>query len=283
MDISVLRFFESIRSGFLDGLFSFFTFFGEETFIVLAIMTLYFSVNKKLGEFMAFTVFTSATVNGILKDSVKRLRPFEKGVVSQADGSDYINTELHESYSFPSGHSQVSASFFSGVFIFTKNKLLKAVSVAAVIAVMASRIYLGVHYLSDVAVGAAIGVVSSLMWYYVFKKIPHLRCRIFLAFSVLSLISLIFIKSPDTYKALGAGLGAAIGILLENKYVRFEIPDKFTHKLLRVAAGAAIIVGLRLLLKVIFPEGLIFTFFRFMLLMFIMTFIYPAAFKKLGL
>jgi len=95
-----------------------------------------------------------------LKDIFHRSRPI---------GADY-NTYLADmSYSFPSQHSQTAfflATLLAGYFGFRRYGVI-AYSLAGIVGI--SRIYLGVHYLTDVVAGAVLGIVMGEMvllgWY----------------------------------------------------------------------------------------------------------------------
>lgn len=284
METTILQFFESLRCGFLNFLMTAFTFMGEETFIVLAVCVVYWAVNKRAGEFLLTSLLLSTTANGVIKDSVKRIRPYQKGIVQRVDIDNFFvdTVSLDGSYSFPSGHSQIAGTFFTGAACSLKKKRYYIVGAVAVFAVMLSRVYLGVHYPTDVLAGAALGIGMSLLWLLVFNRFFEKRHIIFLIVTALFAVSLFFMKSEDTFKAVGACAGAAIGLFLENRYIRFIIHDKIGKKILRVAVGAAVVLLMRFALKAIFPERLFFAFLRYLIILLSATFLYPLLFKKLN-
>lgn len=118
-------------------------------FIILAI-----NKNKLMGFFIILNLAISGALNQILKHIVQRPRPTEYRLIDESG------------YSFPSGHSMVSAAFY-GLFIYlvfknVKNKYIKWTSIVLlsifIIAIGVSRIYLGVHYTSDVLAGFLISI-----------------------------------------------------------------------------------------------------------------------------
>ena len=125
--------------------------------IVIAAIVFVILVIKKqklMGFFVLLNLAISGGLNQILKRIVQRPRPTEYRLIEESG------------YSFPSGHSMVSAAFY-GFFIYlifknVKNKYIKWISISAlsilVVLIGISRIYLGVHYTSDVFAGFAISI-----------------------------------------------------------------------------------------------------------------------------
>ena len=77
-------------------------------------------------------------------------------------------------------------------------------------------------------------------------------------------------------------LGASLGLMLEDKFIRFEIRKGIRKKILRVGLGIALVLGLRLMLKGFFPESGFFDCLRYFAMMFAASFLYPMFFKKFG-
>ena len=107
----------------------------------------------------AVFIFFSAGIGGFLlfaiKYSVQRVRPLP---------------EVHDGFSFPSGHSTFVALFFLALlFIINKKEILSAIATFAIIAVPISRMVLGAHFLSDVIAGVLLGsiVVDVMKVYYI--------------------------------------------------------------------------------------------------------------------
>lgn len=106
----------------------------------------------------AVFIFFSAGLGGffltVLKYSIQRVRPLP---------------EIHDGFSFPSGHSTFVALFFLAlIFIINKKEILTVLATFAIIAVPISRMILGAHFLSDVTAGLLLGsiVVDFMKVYY---------------------------------------------------------------------------------------------------------------------
>ena len=122
--------------------------------------------NKKICILIWLNLAISALLNQILKRIVQRPRPTEFRIIDESG------------YSFPSGHSMVSAAFY-GFLIYLiykniKNKYLKcgliAVLTLLIILIGISRIYLGVHYTSDVLAGFLISISYLIIFTYLIKN-----------------------------------------------------------------------------------------------------------------
>ena len=280
MEQAILRFFESIRCDFLDAVFLTVTFLGEETFIIAMIALFYWVIDKKTGEFMIYTVLFSSCLNGAIKDFVKRPRPFEAGIVTRVESDNFLTPTvgLENSYSFPSGHSQNSASFFAALTLRKKRLWLFFLSSACVVAVMCSRLYLGVHYPSDVLVGAVLGILVALLSAAIYRS----EYKNYLYFTLAAAISilLLFSNSEDTFKAAGSLLGASIGLMIEQKFVGFTNALSLFKKTVRVALGLIILLGIKLMLGLL-PNFSLNAFLSYFILIFFATGVYPFIFKAL--
>ena len=165
LDTLAYRFFvEKLRSDPVTSVMKGFT--GLLDIPVLLVMTLIvtaFAPGKAPGRCVAANLIGALALNVVLKQIVQRPRP---------DGFRLI---AESGYSFPSGHSMVSMAFFGllvwMVWTYEKDKAMRLVWCAlfslVIVMVGVSRIYLGVHYASDVLAGFCV----SLLWLVFYTKI----------------------------------------------------------------------------------------------------------------
>ena len=142
-------------SDFATPIAKFITNFGGAIFLVIATITLFIVIrNKKIGISILSNLAIVTVLNQLIKRILQRPRPTEYRIIEETG------------YSFPSGHSMVSMAFY-GYFIYliykyVKNKYVKWISISLlsllICAIGISRIYLGVHYTSDVLGGFLISV-----------------------------------------------------------------------------------------------------------------------------
>lgn len=163
IDTVVANFVDDIRCDKLDFFMKFITSFGNTTTIIILLSVVLWLLvkmvrNKKLAMFFLSSVALDVLINQGIKFLIRRERP--------------VNSLIYVGgFSFPSGHAMVSMAFYGFlIYIFYKlinNKKLKwgLISLCSLLILLIgfSRIYLGVHYFSDVVVGFSI----SLLYLYV--------------------------------------------------------------------------------------------------------------------
>ena len=92
----------------------------------------------------------------------------------------------------------------------------------------------------------------------------------------------IFSVSTDTVKTVGVGIGALLGLLWEEK-VDFSVEGTLPRRILRLAAGGALLMLVRVGLKALLPEGLLFDGLRYACVGAAATGFWPWAFTRLKL
>ena len=139
---------------------------GATCLITITILLLILIKNKKIGLITLTNLVLITILNQMLKIVLKRPRPTEFRIINETG------------YSFPSGHSMISMAFY-GLLIYLiykkiKNKYLKAtliiILLLLILAIGISRIYLGVHYVSDVIGGFLISISYLIVYIKLIKK-----------------------------------------------------------------------------------------------------------------
>lgn len=108
--------------------------------------------------------------NAILKPLAHRPRPYTW------DGSVYqqywilLGQHTHSDYCFPSGHTTAAFAFSLGAIMYDKKKYWPLVFFAVFMGI--SRIYLSVHYCTDVLAGAVVGSIGGVGGYYLAQFLP---------------------------------------------------------------------------------------------------------------
>ena len=176
IDIAVFDIVHSLRNKLFDYIMVIITLFGEvKTIVVLCVLVLLIPKNQKIVLPAIICLVLSTITNTVLKDTIERARP---GIMYFLENPPF-NYEYPTSFSFPSGHSQNGFLFyFLMFFVFSKKYLKnykhkKALTISVMIFILLipfSRIYLGVHYFTDVICGLSLGVVFAAWFIYFFNK-----------------------------------------------------------------------------------------------------------------
>ncbi|CDE90212.1 MAG: phosphatase PAP2 family protein [Clostridia bacterium] len=142
-------------SDFTTPIAKFITNFGGAIFLLVLAITLFILIkNKKIGFSIFLNLVIITMLNQLLKRILQRPRPTEFRIIEETG------------YSFPSGHSMISMAFYGYliylIYKYVKNKYVKWISIIIlsilICSIGISRIYLGVHYTSDVLGGFFISI-----------------------------------------------------------------------------------------------------------------------------
>lgn len=158
-------------SDFATPISKFITNFGGAIFIILLTVILIAVIkNKKIGLSILTNLAIITILNQLLKRILQRPRPTEYRIIEESG------------YSFPSGHSMISMAFYGYliylIYKYVENKNVKWILISLLSVLICligiSRIYLGVHYTSDVLGGFLISI-SYLVIYI--SAVNNVFCR----------------------------------------------------------------------------------------------------------
>ena len=154
-------------SDFATPIAKFITNFGGAIFLITLTVILFILIkNKKIGLSILTNLVVIAGLNQVIKRILQRPRPTEYKIIEETG------------YSFPSGHSMVSMAFYGYliylIYKYVKNKYIKWISIIALSILICfigiSRIYLGVHYTSDVLGGFLLSISYLIIYVSVVNK-----------------------------------------------------------------------------------------------------------------
>ena len=149
-----------LRCDFLDAVMPVITTLGNGgvIWIVCAVVLLLIPKTRKIGVVLAVSLAIEALCcNVILKPLAARIRPFDMNTAVQ------LLISPPTDFSFPSGHTGAAFAAASALF-FCKNRLWIAALVLAIL-IAFSRLYLYVHYPTDVLGGILLGILSGWLGY----------------------------------------------------------------------------------------------------------------------
>lgn len=166
-DFAILDFIrENIANPVLDVIMKIITHSGDAgiIWIVAALLCLIFKKTRKAGVCMAIAMILVLLIcNLTLKPIIARPRPF-----SLNEGIELIITAPKD-FSFPSGHTASSFAAATGLFLYHKKLGIAALIWAVLIAF--SRLYMYVHYPTDVLAGMVIGILCAVIAMIIVNKI----------------------------------------------------------------------------------------------------------------
>ena len=130
---------------------------GSTVGYLLMLPIIWWGFSWKVGARIFVALVLSVYVNSLIKESVALPRPFV-----YSDDVDSLRTPGE--FSFPSGHSQQAALFWGLLALHFRKRWFTGVAVAIIFLIGFSRVYLGVHFPSDVIVGWALGTAIALAY-----------------------------------------------------------------------------------------------------------------------
>lgn len=158
-DMGVYNFIISFKCDFLDTLFKTITAFGNPLTIISLVVIFIVAFRNKDALLLSISALDSIILNTIIKHIVKRDRPSVVRLISE------------KGYSFPSGHAMISVCVYGFLFYLAyrkiKNKFLRNIICIVlgilIVGIGISRIYVGVHYASDIIAGYALALIEVIL------------------------------------------------------------------------------------------------------------------------
>lgn len=295
----------------LLGLMTIVSALGSEEFFLVFLPAIYWSIDKRLGRQLGYIFLLSALINNMLKNIFRQPRPFWlEPDIKQGDA---------DGYGIPSGHVQNVTAVFLLLAASVRRNWAWLLALLYILLMALSRLYLGVHFLQDIAVGFAVGLLvfgAFLMWQQTFfdrysKQILGRRLLLMVLIPVvlavvyigaLLLLGLPNMDAPwasfipaaelngheDVVSTVAGLLGFGVGILLESSRIRFRAGGPIWQRIIRYILGIAVAIGIWAGLRAVFPAepawlALPLRFLRYLLLLLWVTYIAPWFFVKLRL
>ena len=158
---------EHVRCALLDPLMKLYTLMGNTglLFIALGLVMLFWRPTRKAGaSALCAMLIGLIVVNFTIKPLVSRPRPW---LVME----NFVNlVPERDPNSFPSGHTNAAFAFALAVCASAPRRWMKVTAVCMAAVMGLSRLYVGVHFPSDVLAGAAIGSLCGLLGAWAVKK-----------------------------------------------------------------------------------------------------------------
>lgn len=236
MDYAILKTVQSIASKPLDLVFSIITFFGNPAAWIILAAVIYWNGKERDSFFLMNLIVFSAAIVAFAKNFFAKPRPSS----SQFRIVEPLFPKLEYSemlaFSFPSGHASIISSIF---FYFKKiSKKTRILLALMVLLVAVSRIYLGMHFFTDVLGGILVGFFVATANNFLKKTVEKKELKLtkfegefgFVAALALAFTAIIFFKTPNLALVV-LGYYAGFFLLKEINFEQKEIEkEKFWLK-----------------------------------------------------
>ena len=265
--IQVIQGIQAAGGPFLTGLFKGITFLGDEEFFLLLFPLIFWCLDTRFGAKLVYILLISSLINYGLKDLFTQPRPF----VLQP-GINWIEAT---GYGLPSGHSQTAVVIWGTLASRIKKTWSWIVAVSLMVLIGISRIYLGVHFPTDVLAGWAVGALLLSLVVWVVPGVLR-RCGGFPLILSLVMITgitavLLLHPSKDSVTVSAMFWGFSHGLLFLSRYFSLSCSGTLDKRIVRYPIGLAVTLAVYVGLKALFPEEgeqlyLLFRFVRYTLL-----------------
>jgi membrane-associated phospholipid phosphatase len=265
--IEVVLWFQQFSPG-LDFPFKALTFMGDEAFYLLFMPLVYWSIDRRTGAGLFILLLFSAYLNAVAKVIADQPRPF--------DYDPRVKPLAHAGGGgLPSGHTQNAVVIWGYLAMRYRKMIGWLIAGFLMIGIPLSRVYLGVHFPTDLAAGYLLGAPILILFLWVAPRLENwlvlkgFAWQLSLAL-VLPFILILLNPAGNRYvlSMIAALMGVSAGFVLERRFVRFSCLGSVWQRIIRYLLGVFILFGLWAGLRVAFaalePAGP-FRFIRYML------------------
>ena len=283
--IDVIIAIQRIRTPYVDNFFLAITKLGSGYIYYIVLPVIFWCANAAVSARFIFILFFSLWVNSEFKTILHQPRPYnlDPSVKIGATGGPGL----------PSGHAQGSLVFWGYLSCWINTGWFYAFSSLIILLIAFSRLYLGVHFPTDIFGGWILGFLILFLFYKFIDGIEKwlssltVRQKIIIAFIIPTLLSLI-IPTIWSIHPMAFLAGFGMGNIIERNFIKFDRAGGIWKKLVRSIIGLSGLAALYFGLNYIIPisqsfSGLIFVYILHLVLGFWTSLGAPWAFIKLRL
>lgn len=165
IDNAIYNFISKLISDNMTNVVKFITFLGSASVVIaITILVLLIVKNKKIGLLLSLNLICITIFQYVLKQLIGRNRPVGINIIKES------------SFSFPSGHSLTALAFYGYIiylinkYNFKYKKLYTILLSILILLIGLSRVYLGVHYITDVLGGFTFSLCYLIIFIHLTKK-----------------------------------------------------------------------------------------------------------------
>jgi len=282
--IHIIEQIQSIRFPLLDVFFKVITMLGNEEFYLIFFPILFWSLDIKLGYKLGLIFLFSAYLNQNLKELFAQPRPVELKAG--------LNLIEEGGYGLPSGHAQMAMVIWGGLTLIIKRSWFRLIAALLILLIGFSRIYLGVHFPTDVFAGWLLGTLTLAAILLLRRPISRIKLSpvpLVIGINLITAAVMVIQHNRVITSLIAAFWGFTLGLIWLRSICSFN-PATATirQNLLRLPLGLVLLFILYIVLKLIFPGEAspfysLFRFLRYGILGFWISFGAPFLFKALHL
>ena len=249
-ELNFIRYIQELRCPFFDFLFKALNIVDTPIFSLILIPILWMGVNWKWGARLLYIIIINAFLNDFFKHLFMQPRPFD------IDPSLGIITV--GGYGFPSGGAQTAVLYAAILFSCIKNKKWAwTIALNVVFWISLSRLYLGVHFITDILGGYLVGAFIVFIFFYVFpyveKEVKKMKLSQAFIYNLVFAFFMFFAVRRGWVMHLAISVVAiSVGLVLSAKFNMFLKPSKtFLEGLLRSVLA---LLGMGIILLLIYDH-----------------------------
>jgi membrane-associated phospholipid phosphatase len=249
--IEVVLWFQQF-SPVLDLAFKSLTFFGNLEFYLIFMPLVYWCFDRRMGARLLVLFLVSAYINSAAKVLADQPRPYQydprvKPLVHAGGGG------------LPSGHTQGAVVVWGYLASRVRHRTMWLIAAFLMIGIPASRMYLGVHFPTDLAGGYILGAFLLVLYLKLEPKAEAWLVQqgiIWQLAAAIALPILLVLINPKSslypLTACGLLLGFAPGLVLERRWIKFCAEGSILKRSLRFMVGLVVLLGVWLGLRIAF-------------------------------
>lgn len=255
-----------------------------EAYLFLVPMV-FWCIDFDLGARLTVLFLFASYFNTSLKDLFHQPRPF--------DLAPSVRLWSADGYGMPSGHAQLAVVVWGTIAAWFNRRWLWAMAILLAALIGFSRVYLGLHFPTDVVAGWFVGALILGLYLYLGDATTTWLVSLGLAKQVLlslavPIAGILIHPAADTVAAMGALAGAGIGLSVTHRYFPFDARGDAWQRLLRLLLGGLVVLAIYVGLKLVGPGPtsryyLAYRFFRYSAMGIWSSLGAPWSFRALGL